>query len=508
MELSAISVPARVCEAPLEKPFRGVTLKALSILLLPSLVLCIIPLFSRFWLDETIAYWTTNGGWSELVPRSIGVPQSIPFTALFLLLREIGGKHEWVYRIPSLAAALASAVLLFRFTREYYSEFAAWSAVILYSCQSTVVFAASDARPYGLTLATTVLSTMLLMRWAQSGTVRAAVLYSAVAALNAHLHMLFVTIPLFQMAFIVLRRKHWRLRWRDITVVTALLGVFLAPLIPQYVYSTRLGATHSFASKPSLFSLLVSLVPMFVMLAAAAAAMAALVMRLRPRLVTPAGSPAMLVLPLCWAVVPPVMMFAISHLTDSRVFVARYILPYTGGLSLCLAIVLDRVRPRAVQVMVLVLSTALATGYMAHERIYRHTATHGDWGAAIELVNTEWKARQIPAFIRSNLIFSDHRAWQSEVMDDSVLYNPLTFYRSPAKWHPLPCSFSPEARAFLDQEVARLEAAHRGFFFLTIEGPTPEAPFLDYFQSVWGGKLRTALRGTYDGVKVWEFAWR
>ena len=140
----------------LDRPF------VILLLLTPVWLRWLVPLFtSRFWLDETVTWWATNGGFVELFRRCTVWPGSIAYNSIVLFLRTLGVHQEWALRVPSLLAAAGSAALLFDLARRWFSKRVAISAVVFFCAQTWVSFAAADARPYAIALFLVVLAAKL-----------------------------------------------------------------------------------------------------------------------------------------------------------------------------------------------------------------------------------------------------------------------------------------------------------------------------------------------------------
>ena len=69
--------------------------------------LWILPIRSSFWLDETATFWVIKDGVANLLLRSNWAGSQSPLYYLTVWpALVIGGRHEWVLRLPSLVALM------------------------------------------------------------------------------------------------------------------------------------------------------------------------------------------------------------------------------------------------------------------------------------------------------------------------------------------------------------------------------------------------------------------
>ena len=80
--------------------------------------LWVMPLFSSLWLDELGTWWVVKDGAGDTIHRALTFHGQSPLYYLIVWsARVVGGRSELVLRLPSLIAAVVSAVLLYRLAR-------------------------------------------------------------------------------------------------------------------------------------------------------------------------------------------------------------------------------------------------------------------------------------------------------------------------------------------------------------------------------------------------------
>lgn len=335
-----------------------------ALVLTLAILAVLVRLPSHFWLDETMSYWTACRGFKQVLIRCTSWPHSVVYSMLMLVLRSMGAASEWIYRLPSFLAIGAATLLLFRMSRRLFGADAAWMSVAAFVSIDVVRFSACDARPYGLALLFSVISSDLLLRFLDRPGYRLAGLYGLAAAGLLHLQLLFGTLLVAHGLYLIYRCVHGeRIRLAYAVTGAAVLVAVASPVAIQYLGFTGNPASHSFAPLPSLSDLAASYLPDMGLYVLGTVGILALIV---PRMEWKATSPPYTgVFVLLWAITPPTVLFIISRLTPLHLFVPRYFLSYSPGLAMCFGVTLTSFRPRVVRSAVLsamALSVALSIG--------------------------------------------------------------------------------------------------------------------------------------------------
>ena len=452
---------------------------------------------SPFWLDETVTWWASNHGLRELITRCTFWPGSILYNAFILLLRSWGAHREWILRVPSLAGVAGSAFILFDLARRWFSKRVAIAAVVFYCTQPWVAFAAADARPYGLGMLFVTGSTWLMLRWLDTQRTAHACAYAVAAALVIHFHMLFATVLVFHVIFLVVAMPRRPRVLRQAAIAACIVTVLALPLLPQYLYAFTGRSEHTFSNPRTLWDLFRQFLPTVPMLGSAL--VAAVLPKWRPTQRTRIARRSMALAGL-WAGVPLVLLYVAAKLSGSDLFVGRYALPYVPGIALCFGLVLEYLSPRlrtGLVLLVFLIPTAVSS---VRGEFASHT-TWGNWAAAIRLVDSENAAGKLPVMMRSPFPESDFFDWRTAKMNDSALYAPLAYYSSGSDWYPLPATFSAGAATAIDGVMQSQAGSTRGLFFVMRDDGRMGDSYLDYFRS--RGSLRQV--GDFEGVRVFEW---
>ena len=464
----------------------------------------IVQLNSHFWLDETVTYWVTNAGIGEIVKRCNVLPQSILYSFLFYQIRSLGATQPWLYRLPSLFGVAGATFLLFRLTRRLFTAEVAWLAIALFVSLQPVQFAADDARPYGLGLFFAVLSTDLLLRLIDRPSYGIAVLYGVAAGVTLHFHLLFGTILvvhfLYLLACLWAGRQIPRLQL--IVATLTFIGLIL-PLVPQYSVTSRNAAAHSFTPPPELGDLVATFFPNSAAIALVAAGIVLMMMAHRTILSFSADRLSRSLV-LLWAVMPPLLLFAASKVSNAHVFVPRYLLLLSPGLAICLAALIGSVDSfRLISRCAVCILILLALLPFKHPSQIRHAHFLGDWAEAMAFVDRETAADHAPVLFRSQFPESD--VMPLEPVQDNPILAQLTFY--PAKSLPqivaVSRNFGNQKR--LDDFLATKLTSFNRFLFVFHGRLSAADPYIYYLKGRLWPQWQMRLAGDFDGVTVTEF---
>jgi hypothetical protein len=479
---------------------------SVQVLLLVVIAQLIVQLKSNFWLDETLTYWTTSAGLSGIVERCTAWPNSILYNTMFYGLRWFGASAPWIFRMPSVAAVALSVVLLFRMVKRLFGVDVAWIAVAAFVSLQPVQFAACDARPYGLGLLMTLVSTHLLLRLMDRPGYRVASSYGVATAIVLYFHLLFIVSLLFHVVYgMYLHRRGAKPKFLHIAVAAGSFAITSSPLVHQYLSAGTAAASHSFADRPHPNLLLEMYFPTFPAAALLVMFITAAVLTTRLRWTWESGTRAYRVFAVFWAITGPVILYALSSISPAQVFIPRYLLPYSGGLAISYALVAGSFERSLVsKAFVWTLAVLLALS-LRHPSAIRHTANLGDWGAAIALVNRETSADDAPILMRSQFQESNFVALRP--VDDNPAFCQLSYYRTRARVIPLAARFGPEGRATIDNLLDSDGLLAYRFLFVSYNGPpgSPD-PFLYYIEGRLGPGWRKRELGSFDAIEVTEFS--
>jgi len=365
------------------------------------------------------------------------VAQSV-YYALPKLAKELAGDSEISYRFFSVLAMAGALLCIANLAGRLLHPDARWLAVFACLALHGFNYQADDARPYALGTLVLSAALMLLVRWLDSGRLVAGLAFALVAALLWWVHLIFWPSYLVLAIYVCfrLRSRDTKAGIRDVFVVAAVIVAGLIPLVVRAESLLHDAAAHVVTAQPLFRELLGALK----LTTITGACTAAVLISRHYRWNVPKGSPSLssLVLILGWWLVPPLSLFAFSHLTGDSVFVDRYLslgLPgvaLTACLSVSLVIPFERWKPAAL---------ALGLGILVFS---------GQWGRLFPThQNSRWReaasglrqwihGEEVPVICPSPFVEARTPVWKPGVPATGFLYSNLLVYPPGGKTYSFP----------------------------------------------------------------------
>ena len=475
-------------------------------LILAAFVRWVLPIGSSLWLDETDSWWSIKQGFLAIPERCTQHPVSVVFMQMLWTFQRVFGHSEWALRLSSLLLMGASTWLLYSIAKRLFSRQGALAATVVFMALPNVAFGSVDARPYALATFLTVLSTFLLVQWRDRPTLWRAIFYAASVGFIFNVHYLFMLVVLPHVAYLAFEvRRGFRPELRQLLVICVVAFAAAGPSLAAFIRLAGARGHFSFAPPPGIRDLFRELVPRVVLIAVAIAILVAAFRRRLGRTDAAASSDG-IVLAAAWGVAPILALFAVSTLSASTVFQSRYLLVAAPGLALIYGAVLNMARPAIVKagLLALVVASSIGQAWLTGA-LFSHTAPGlGNWRDALRYVDARVEEDGAPVLIRSQYIESDYMDWNEQPISDNSLFTPLSYYPARANLVPLPVSLGPKVASELQTFAAGVFTNHDRFFLISVDGPTPLAPFLRWFEQRWPG-LEVHKLGDFNGVLVYEF---
>lgn len=457
------------------------------------------PLRASLWTDELGTWWVIKDGLGEAVSRAIEFHgQSPAFYVIAWVAKELGGRHEVVVRLPAFLAATGAIVVLYRLVRRLVDRSAAMVAAVAFIGLGGAAFAATDARPYGVALFTTIAAAHALVVWLDGGRTRWGVACVLASVATVALHYMFAL-----MLPVLAVYAAWRVRRAATTVLAThllaaggLVAVALVPLTAQLSSLWSRKGTLAIPNVATVDDLVRALLPLgliagFVIGVAVARTQGRI--GFRPSPVAP-GAPVLLG---TWLAFPVLALFALSLVTDAMLFAPRYYLASAPAAAAVFGWAVAGLRPlaatRVVVAVFAIVAVLLSGGVLKNGE---------DWRGAIEVTRSISDRSTVilvhPAFIESAQI-----GWLKDPVRRSYLLSPLSFYELDGDIVLLPFVLDRPAEEYLEEVLdARLAGKDR-FLIVTNYADVPYASWLR-------GRLGPAgwsseVVGSFGVIQVIEF---
>jgi hypothetical protein len=415
------------------------------------------PLGSSLSGDETSTYWVIqDGSFTETLARIRSwPPQSVLYCMIAWVAKEIGGAHEIVLRLPSVVATAVAVWLLFRLGTVLFDRLTAIIATIVFLCLQPVSYAAVDARPYALALASLIGATLQLVYWLGQGRRINGILYAVLASFTLYMQPLFGVVLLVHAGYALYKvRYDGKASARGLIEIGAVMILLTMPLIPELLATTKMSrAVPASLVRPHVLDLLQVLT--------GPVAGFALLLGLCPflgrgdlgfRQVSAKRDTFLFLVSL--AVLPTLLFFAMSSILPNNVFIPRYLLSTAPAISLLFGWAIGSVEPvQARRFIVVILVLVSWAGFGALTRLW---PKHGsqDWRSAMKAVSGIAAERSgIPVLFQSAFGESMDPARFSEIQ----LLAPIGFYPpGTSELIPIPNRLSEDALKYVDR-VTRLK---------------------------------------------------
>ncbi len=476
--------------------------------------LWIMPLGSSLSLDEFGTWWVTDGGFGQILARARIFPQSVLYAGIIGLTRAVAGPSELALRLPSLAAALLAAFCLYRLGNELFDGDAGLLAVAIFVGVPQVCFAAGDARPYAFALLATIAALWLLARWLEGGRAADAAGYVLCAAAMVYFQYLFAAMLVAHAAYAFRRwRRGCGVTGRQLLLAAGAIALLTVPASLLTLEIARDRAIHDFAVMPDVKALALTLVPSGILVALAGSAFACWAgSRLAGVGVAPAGQDATpehdaAPLPsddalwlLCLSVlVPAVLLFGVSRVGGTSVFVARYMLCILPCQALLLAWLLRWTLPIAG-------GRAVVAGYLVIMLLARGTKvahSNDDWRGAVGAVGAV--TGRNPVLLSGSYAESRNVAWVQDGEHAAYMLAPLEYYPPRGQTMILPLLAGPDAESYAQRLLDAGIASTKRFSLIERSSRWPSwAPWLDRRLRPRGYRMRRVWDSGSTSAWVFE----
>ncbi len=470
-----------------------------ALVLAASISIWFIPIRAPLWLDETVSIYLIQGGFAGIMSRQVW-PDAPTYSCLLWLWTKALGMGEIALRISSVLPMLGAVYLLYRAARELFDREVGLIAAIIFCLHPIIIFASIDIRPYAFAALAINSSILALVRLRHDDSNWLAALFGLSAACIVQFQLLFaVILPALALCFVVLKMGDRKTFWRQLGVASVVFVFAFLPVIPRLQYMAHTSGTHVFSPAPSLLELgstltLKGLAGILVVAVLVAAATRRLDFRSHLE-----RWPILLCTSL--ALVPILLLYALSVGTPIHVFVPRYRMVAIPGIALCWALVASWIGSRALRLL------ACATMVVATVAIHLTTPLlrqhQYSWKYALEFVEKNASADNAPVLICSDIPEADHMAMPvGPAILESGILPPLSYY-------PLSVPVTPLPRALNDvamQDGSRFlqQAAQRHQRFLAM-GFAQSYDTLDWLRKSATQTHDVHEMGQFDGVKVLEF---
>lgn len=440
----------------------------IALAFLEIICLWVCPLTSSLWLDELVTFWSACKGIVPAIERSQFWPgQNAPYAALIAAMIRIAGKSEVVVRLPSLAATLVTAWLMFRLGERFIDREAGILVLTVFaSLHEIAKIAAVDARPYAIALLLVVTAISQLVKWLDTKRLRNMIGFILAAAAIPHFHLLFTTTYLVFLAYGAYMWRTGKTRITSLSLPAAIVAVLVALLIWTTLHARHGLAQSSFAGSPDLGGLLTATIPPILAVALFLGLIASFTAWRSTGTNSVAISSSAGVLAITWLLIPLGTLFLIARFTPLKVFVPRYYLPSFAAVALIAGCGLRKIEPARARILTVI---CVAFGsILSYSGYHLFLSPHReDWRAAANLVRAANLPSTDPVLLRVGLLETRNLQWGTSIDPDSPLLCPLSKYPIPGRIVLVPYGPDQESNHYMEDLSSHLLASTNEFLLVS-----------------------------------------
>lgn len=480
-----------------ERPGRDHYLFAVG--LIGVLAVWIRPLASSLWLDETGTFWVIRGSLQDVIHRALDFQGQFPLYYAFLWgWSKLAGTSELALRLPSLFGALLATWLCYRLALRFFGQATvARLTACIFVLLPPVAFAAADARPYALALATLLGATLVLVRWLETERVRDGIVYVVLVALSLYLDYLFA-LALIPHAFLAYRhiRQEGRRGAVAVAVTAGALALLMLPTIPHFIDVFGRRDAMSLFTFGSVLELLAWVAPPTIVVSYLVGSFA----HLPDDASTPRTSRVprnLLVFLGLWLVLPPLILYVEGRVTGIGLYAQRHFLSSVPALALLAAsaFALLSIRRQRIALVVMAMLFVLTSSAPYH--------VGSDWQGAAHAATALSKGPETPVLVYSGFSESTDMEWIIDAQRSQLFLAPLAAYPVVGRTYPLPFELTDRAKEYVERILASEAPGTDRIIFMTSELTLTYDVWLEERTSLLGFSRRAV--GQFGDVRVLVF---
>jgi len=478
------------------------TVYLVALIVVSSVLLWVLPLWSSLWLDETITYWVIKDGLPDLFRRSLLYnAQSPVYFVIAWVALTVGGAKEWVLRLPSILATAASTALIYRLGVRLGDREMGIIAALCFATYWLVIDAASTARGYAVGLTVVIAAVVAVDHWLHRPRLKTWAAYVVLSVLTVYVQPLFAAMFLVHVVYAAecLRDGTTPVGWRTIAITAVTIGLLLVPLalaLPPAWQRRMAMSLVSGAGFRGWWDARFALVPLIIIIGS--------VLFKRSVAAYYKPLPAPLLLFGCWSAMPVLLIVGVARWVTPTVLVSRYFLCAAPGIALVMAWAIRGVRRPRLRLLLVTVVAALSVLGMGVG-----VQQMEDWRGAVRAATSAMDGKSVPVLVGAGFVEAARLRWPLDPEEASYLVSPVAFYRVPGRAIPLPYDLDGEGAAYLQQLAAMLADEGEPFVLVVntrrffVERSVPFQEWLEHALSPRGFSSRSV--GGFGTISVIVF---
>ena len=389
-------------------------------------------LFRSLWTDEAVGLWTIDSSLANTIDRASTLQESSPaYYVLMNLWSQVAGTSEFMLRLPTFLAAIAAVYFVYQLGRGLHRRITGLIAALIFVGFQTVFISATSMTPFALAVLFLLVSTRALMWWVADQRLSHGIIWIVAAVGAVYMHPFALLALVAHAAFLATARDRDLVQdIPQLAGLTALGGLALVPLVPQFLDLFHDRDVLLLDGTPGITDLLIVLIPPVVI--ASWLVGLAFVRRISDEPAV-SGEPATLMV--VWAVVPPLVVFGISVVSDYTIWSGQYYIAALPALAILLGGMFSRLTSTDGRRIAVVLLTALTFLAIAPSS---GSTIEEDWAGAVLWTNAQTNGHEAVVLVASGLPQSRDVGVLLNPATSEYLLSPVTVYGLRADAAPLP----------------------------------------------------------------------
>lgn len=406
-------------------------------------------LFRSFWTDEAVALWTLDSSLATTIDRASTLQESSPaYYVLMNLWSQVAGTSEFALRLPSFIAGVAAAYIVYLLGRGLHRRVTGLIAALVFVGFQTMFIGATSVTPFALEVLLLMVSARALLWWVADPRLSHGIIWMVTAVGAVYMHPFALLALVAHAAFLyVARERGVALDMPQLTGLATIGGLALVPLVPQWLELFHARDVLLLEGTQSVTDLLIVLIPPVVI--AAWLVGLAFVRRISDEPAV-SGEPATLMV--VWAILPPVMVFGVSVMSDYTIWSGQYYIAALPALAILLGGMFSRLTStdgRRIAVVLLTALTFLAVAPSSGSTIDE------DWAGAVAWTNIQTIDRDALVLVAAGLPQSRDVGFLLDPATSDYLLAPVNVYGLRPEAAPLPYEPGSGGAAYVDLVVSR-----------------------------------------------------
>lgn len=417
-------------------------------------------------LDELASYWAIHDGLTQLIIRSTTVLNQSPFYYFILWTYSfVAGASEVALRLPSLVFITIATFFIFYIAKDLFSINAAVYSSFIFLMLDRTAELGTFARPYALAMLLLVASVYCLIQWVKLHLIYWLLFYWVTIVSMLYCHPMYMFVLPCHIVYILTHCQSGSLypTRRQLVISIPICVLSLLPLCFMILRTYNRSDILAFAPLPTPLQLVLTYCPFEVVTAASVCIACHLFFRCYFKNSIPICLSRNFSFIASWYIFPPLLLYIVSHLTGTSVFVNRYCSSYLPAIAILIGMLFNNIPNVNMQ---RVSFCGFICIYFITTKIAFNSPSflEENWREATKYISSNATNNGV-ILLSSGYVEARNCKYLEDSTMDSYISAPLLYYHVPYK--------------FLNLPLALNSSDGRKYFITRIK------PQINYYSDVW-----------------------